>query len=126
MAADAHLIPIVLGTDSEVLDLGRTHRLFSRAQKLALAERDGGCAWTGCPHPPSYTEAHHIHWWDNHHGATDLNNGILLCSSHHHRVHQDEWNIQIRENVPYFIPPAHIDPHRRPRPGGRLRLPNAA
>ena len=53
MAADAHLIPAVLGTHSEVLDLGRKHRLFSRAQKLALAERDGGCAWTGCPHPPS-------------------------------------------------------------------------
>ncbi|HEV7812467.1 MAG TPA: DUF222 domain-containing protein [Leifsonia sp.] len=126
MAADAHLIPIVLGTDSEVLDLGRTHRLFNRAQKLALAERDGGCAWTGCPHPPSYTEAHHIRWWDSDHGATDLNNGILLCSSHHHRVHHDEWEIQIRDNVPYFIPPAHIDPHRRPRPGGRTRVPNAA
>jgi hypothetical protein len=126
MAADAHLIPIVLGTDSEVLDLGRKHRLFNRAQKLALAERDGGCAWTGCPHPPSYTEAHHIRWWDSDHGATDLNNGILLCSSHHHRVHHDEWEIQVRDNVPYFIPPAHIDPHRRPRPGGRIKLPNAA
>jgi hypothetical protein len=126
MAADAHLIPIVLGTDSEVLDLGRKHRLFNRAQKLALAERDGGCAWTGCPHPPSYTEAHHIRWWDNHHGATDLNNGILLCSSHHHRVHHDEWEIRVRENVPYFIPPAHIDPHRRPRPGGRTRFHHAA
>jgi hypothetical protein len=126
MAADAHLIPIVLGTDSEVLDLGRTHRLFNRAQKLALAERDGGCAWTGCPHPPSYTEAHHIHWWDSDHGRTDLNNGILLCSSHHHRVHHDEWDIQVRDNVPYFIPPAHIDPHRRPRPGGRIRLHHAA
>jgi hypothetical protein len=126
MAADAHVIPMVLGTDSEVLDLGRKHRLFSRAQKLALAERDGGCAWTGCPHPPSYTEAHHIHWWDNHHGPTDLNNGILLCSSHHHRVHHDDWEIQVRENVPYFIPPAHIDPHQRPRPGGRIRVSHAA
>jgi hypothetical protein len=126
MAADGHLIPVVLGTDSEVLDLGRTHRLFSRAQKLALAERDGGCAWTGCPHPPSYTEAHHIRWWDTHHGPTDLKNGILLCSSHHHRVHHDEWEIQVRDNVPYFIPPAHIDPHRRPRPGGRTRLHHAA
>jgi hypothetical protein len=126
MAADARLIPVILGTDSEVLDLGRTHRLFSRAQKLALAERDGGCAWTGCPHPPSYTEAHHIHWWDSDHGPTDLKNGILLCSSHHHRVHHDEWEIQIRDNVPYFIPPAHTDPNRRPRPGARTRLPNAA
>jgi hypothetical protein len=127
LAADGHLIPAVLGSDSEVLDLGRKQRLFSRAQKLALAERDGGCAWTGCPHPPNYTEAHHIRWWDSdHHGNTDLTNGILLCSSHHHRVHQDDWDIQVRDNVPYFIPPAHIDPHRRPRPGGRIKLRGAA
>ena len=27
-----------------------------------------GCAWPGCPHPPSYTEAHHIRWWNAHGG----------------------------------------------------------
>jgi Ni,Fe-hydrogenase I small subunit len=100
--------------------------LFSRAQKLALAERDGGCAWMGCPHPPSYTEAHHIRWWDAHSGPTDLDNGVLLCSSHHHRIHDTGWQIEVRENVPYFIPPPHIDPHRRPRAGGRLRNLEAA
>ncbi|MEO7017294.1 MAG: DUF222 domain-containing protein, partial [Leifsonia sp.] len=123
MAADAHLIPVVLGEASEVLDLGRSRRLFSRAQKLALAERDGGCAWTGCPHPPSYTEAHHIRWWTAHGGTTDLDNGILLCSSHHHRVHADGWNIEIRDHVPWFIPPLHVDPYRRPRRGGRIVYP---
>ncbi|MFF1877340.1 DUF222 domain-containing protein, partial [Leifsonia sp. NPDC058230] len=126
MAADAHLIPTILGTHSEVLDLGRSHRLFTRAQKLALAERDGGCAWTGCPHPPAYTEAHHIRWWDADAGPTDLANGILLCSSHHHRVHDDRWGIEVRNNIPYFTPPAHIDPHQQPRPGGRIRLAKAA
>ncbi|MFF1632982.1 DUF222 domain-containing protein [Leifsonia sp. NPDC058248] len=60
LAADARVIPVVLGGASEVLDLGRSCRLFSRAQRLALAERDDGCAWPGCPHPPRYTEAHHI------------------------------------------------------------------
>ena len=119
MAADANIIPAVLGGPSEVLDLGRTRRLFTRAQKLALAERDGGCALTGCPHPPSYTEAHHIRWWNAHHGTTDLSNGILLCTTHHHRVHDDGWDIDIRNHVPYFIPPPHIDPHRRPRRGGQ-------
>ena len=44
LAADADLIPVVLGGASEVLDFGRTRRLFSRTQKLALAERDSGCA----------------------------------------------------------------------------------
>jgi hypothetical protein len=126
MAADAGIIPVVLGADSEVLDLGRTRRLFSTAQRRALAERDGGCAWPGCPHPPSYTEAHHIRWWNAHGGATDLDNGVLLCSSHHHRVHDDGWQIHVREQVPYFTPPGHVDPHRRPRPGGRVRLRAAA
>ena len=126
MAADAGIIPVVLGADSEVLDLGRARRLFSTAQRRALAERDGGCAWPGCPHPPSYTEAHHIRWWNAHGGATDLDNGILLCSSHHHRVHDDGWQISVREQVPYFIPPSHVDPHRRPRPGGRVRFRAAA
>ncbi|NEN06620.1 DUF222 domain-containing protein [Diaminobutyricibacter tongyongensis] len=126
LAADANLIPMVLGRDSEVLDLGRKQRLFSPAQKHALAERDGGCAWTGCPHPPSYTQAHHIRWWDRDTGPTDLKNGILLCSHHHHRVHDDGWDIQVRDHIPWFTPPAHLDPTRTPRKGGRIRLPDKA
>ncbi|WP_345761462.1 DUF222 domain-containing protein [Diaminobutyricibacter sp. McL0608] len=126
LAADAQLIPMVLGGNSEVLDLGRSKRLFTPAQKLALAERDDGCAWTGCPHPPSYAQAHHIRWWDRDTGPTDLDNGILLCSQHHHRVHDDGWDIHIRDNTPWFTPPAHHDPTRTPRRGGRLRLPESA
>ena len=126
LAADAHLIPMVLGHASEVLDLGRKQRLFSPAQKHALAERDGGCAWTGCPHPPAYTQAHHIRWWDRDTGPTDLDNGILLCTHHHHRVHDDGWLIQVRQNTPWFTPPAHLDPTRTPRKGGRIRVPDSA
>ncbi|GAA1445560.1 HNH endonuclease signature motif containing protein [Leifsonia poae] len=126
MAADAGVIPVILGGGSQVLDFGRARRLFSTAQKLALAERDGGCAWAGCPHPPSYTEAHHIRWWNAHGGGTDLGNGVLLCSSHHHRVHDDGWEIVVSDSAPQFIPPAHVDPDRRPRAGGRVRVPLVA
>ncbi|WP_345763880.1 DUF222 domain-containing protein [Diaminobutyricibacter sp. McL0608] len=125
LAADANVIPMVLGGNSEVLDLGRKQRLFSPAQKHALAERDDGCAWTGCPHPPSYAQAHHIRWWDRDTGPTDLDNGILLRSQHHHRVHDDGWDIHIRDNTPWFTPPAHHDPTRTPRRGGRIRLPES-
>lgn len=121
MAADARIIPEVLGGASQVLDLGVGTRLFTKAQKLALAERDGGCAWTGCTHPPSFTEAHHLRWWSRG-GRTDLDNGILLCSFHHHRIHNDRWEIEVRDNVPWFIPPADIDLSRTPRRGGRPRL----
>ncbi|MGV2900180.1 DUF222 domain-containing protein, partial [Microbacterium sp. AGC62] len=75
MAAGGGIIPCVLGADSEVLDWGREKRLFTRAQRLALVERDGGCAMCGLP--PEMTKAHHIRWWKRDHGPTDLANGVL-------------------------------------------------
>jgi hypothetical protein len=122
LAADAHLIPLVLGGESEILDLGQQRRLFSRAQRIAIAERDGGCAWANCARPPTHTEAHHIRWW-SHGGTTDLDNGILLCSRHHHLVHRAGWEVEVRGNVPWFIPPPTVDPYRRRRRGGRVPVP---
>ena len=122
LAASADLIPAVLGGESEVLDLGTTRRHFNRAQRRALALRDGGCAWPGCPHPPSFTQAHHIRWWKRDKGPANLSNGILLCSGHHHRIHNDGWQIEIRHNVPWFIPPPSVDPHRTARRGGRIQV----
>lgn len=128
LASAANVIPCVLGTDSEILDFGRTRRLFTPAQRLVLVERDGGCAF--CHLPPSMTEAHHIRWWMRDAGATNLRNGILLCTACHHRVHAEQWQIRIDPPPPgdatgdtvYFIPPAHIDPDRTPRLGGRKRF----
>ncbi|KHK99208.1 hypothetical protein LK09_03470 [Microbacterium mangrovi] len=118
MAADAEIIPIVLGGKSEVLDFGRSRRLFTKAQRIALVERDGGCA--NCAAPPGMCEAHHLNWWSAG-GATDLDDGILLCTSCHHMVHAEGWDIRIDHTGVWFIPPAHIDPARTPRPGGRRR-----
>ncbi|MEL4320327.1 DUF222 domain-containing protein [Leifsonia sp. YIM 134122] len=121
LAASAGIIPLVLGGDSVPLDLGRSQRLFSRSQKIALAERDGGCAFPGCTRPPQFCEAHHIRWWDRHHGRTDIANGVLLCSYHHHLLHREGWAIRVVENRTWFTPPVHIDPTQRPRPGNNLR-----
>ncbi|KHK99601.1 hypothetical protein LK09_03075, partial [Microbacterium mangrovi] len=118
MAADAEIIPIVLGSKSEVLDYGRSRRLFSKAQRLALVERDGGCA--SCAAPPGMCEVHHLTWWSQG-GRTDLDDGILLCTSCHHMVHKHDWDIRIDDTGVWFLPPAHIDPTRTPRRGGRRR-----
>lgn len=120
MAADAEVIPLVLGGPSEPLDLGRARRLFTRAQRLALVERDGGCAW--CHAPPSYCDAHHIRWWDKHLGPTDLGNGVLLCVSCHHRLHDTGWDLRVNGGRVYFVPPEAVDAARTPRLGGRARL----
>jgi len=123
LAADLQVIPCVLGGDSEILDWGRTRRLFSPAQKLALAERDGGCAFCGAP--PAWTHGHHIAWWNRDAVPTDLDNGVLLCTGCHHRIHSDGWEIRV-DGVGvaarvWFIPPPWIDADRTPRIGGGAR-----
>lgn len=60
LACDADLIPAVLGTHSAVLDVGRSQRLFTGAQRQALILRDRGCAFPGCDRPPEWCEGHHI------------------------------------------------------------------
>ncbi|WP_248581126.1 HNH endonuclease signature motif containing protein [Nocardioides sp. InS609-2] len=90
LACTAHLIPAVLGGTSEPLDLGRGTRLFSRHQRKAFALRDHTCRADGCDIPAAWTEAHHQHPW-SHGGPTNLDNGLLLCSWHHHRAHDDRY-----------------------------------
>jgi len=89
MACDAAIIPVVLGSDSEILDVGRTQRLFTPAQLKALWLRDRHCTFPGCQVPAHWTDAHHLkHWIDG--GPTDLANGALLCGRHHTIVHRDQ------------------------------------
>ncbi|WP_122817050.1 HNH endonuclease signature motif containing protein [Nocardioides pantholopis] len=90
MACTADLVPAVLGTRSVPLDLGRTARLFSPGQRKALALRDRECRAQGCSIPSTWTEAHHLEPWSRG-GRTDLANAVLLCSRHHHLIHDDRY-----------------------------------
>ena len=121
LACNAHLIPAVLDGQSQILDYGTTRRLFTRTQRTALAVRDQGCIFPGCDRPAHWTEAHHITYAANG-GPTDLDNGCLLCSWHHHLIHQGHWSIVMaHDGVPEAIPPPAIDPHQTPRRHERLR-----
>lgn len=87
------------------LTLGRSQRLFTRRQRRALAGRDGGCGWPGCTAPLAWTDAHHVEWWNRDDGPTDVDNGVLLCSFHHHLIHStDRWEIRMHEALPYLVP----------------------
>ncbi|WP_084104444.1 DUF222 domain-containing protein [Demequina sp. NBRC 110056] len=116
MAAAAGIIPQVMDGKSVVLDQGRRTQYFTRPQKLALVERDGGCAMCGAP--PSWCDAHHIVHWSRG-GPTDLSNGVLLCVRCHHDLHRAGWKIDATPEEVWFTPPAEVDPERRRRPGGR-------
>jgi hypothetical protein len=92
LACTADIIPVVLGGDSEVLDLGRSSRLFRSAQRKAMAVRDQHCRSEGCTIPAAWCEAHHasLPWTLG--GRSDLADGVLLCSWHHHRAHDPRYD----------------------------------
>lgn len=86
-------LPIVFDHDGRPMKLGRSQRLFSAAQRIAIAARDGGCLIPGCERPPSWCEAHHIDEWERHKGETDVDTGVLLCRHHHMWVHDTDARI---------------------------------
>ncbi|GAB3026492.1 hypothetical protein GCM10011376_13080 [Nocardioides flavus (ex Wang et al. 2016)] len=93
LACTAKILPAVLGADSLPLDLGRARRLFSPAQRKALLVRDRTCRAEGCDVPGTWCDAHHLHPWHTG-GRTDLADGVLLCSHHHHRIHDDAFRVE--------------------------------
>jgi hypothetical protein len=110
LACDAEIIPAVLGSDSQVLDVGRTQRLVTIGIWNALVLRDRHCAFPGCTRLPIACDAHHIVHWANG-GATSLENLILLCRKHHTTVHRTPWTVKIDPETgrPVWMPPPLID-----------------
>jgi len=97
LACQAHIIPVVLGGNGETLDLGRTRRLYSPAQRKALRLRDQHCRAEGCTTPAAWCEAHHLKPWTQG-GNTNLDNGILACNWHHHRLHDPRYDHELLPN----------------------------
>jgi hypothetical protein len=115
LACDAGIIPAVLGGEGQVLDLGKSRRLFTGAVRRALVIRDGGCAFPSCDRP--------ARWCDGHHmlpvslgGPTSVDNGVLVCGFHHRLIHAGDWQVRLGpDRLPEFVPPAYVDPLRRPQ-----------
>lgn len=97
LACEAGIIPAVLGSQSEVLDLGRRVRLHTPAQRRALSIRYDTCAIEGCERPFSWCEIHHPQAWSLG-GTTDLVNGLPLCAHHHRRAHDDNFRLVLLDN----------------------------
>ena len=86
---DCALTRAVVGGRDADLNLGRGERLFQRQHWLALyAAGIRTCVFPGCGMPLAYTELHHLRWWQEHGGRTDLVNCAPYCSYHHHEIHR--------------------------------------
>ncbi|MFI5708643.1 DUF222 domain-containing protein [Kribbella sp. NPDC051620] len=110
LACDAGIIPIVLGSDSQPLDVGREYRYVTNGLRNALNQRDKGCVI--CHAPPIYCDAHHlVSWFDG--GVTSLANLVLLCRVDHTSLHDGHWIITIINNQVQVSRPSWADPPPR-------------
>ena len=98
LACQAGIIPVVLGGQGEILDLGRLQRLFQAPQRKAMEIRDRECTTQGCSIPAAWCEAHHFKKPWSRGGKTNLADGKLLCPFHHHRAHDPGWETHHHAN----------------------------
>ncbi|CAI9404400.1 HNH endonuclease signature motif containing protein [Nocardioides sp. T2.26MG-1] len=97
LACEAGIIPLVLSGTSEILDLGRTRRFHTKAQRIAIAHRDRGCTAHGCDAPPGHCHVHHDPSWASG-GPTDITHARLYCPHHHTRAHDPTYITTILPN----------------------------
>lgn len=112
--ANDGVIPLVLGGDGEILDLGRERRQLSEKLKLAVQARDGGCIFPGCTVPPELCEFNHIDQWQ-HGGRTSVTTIHMACINHHHMIDNGELRVVIYRGLPHVILPKYLDPDQLPR-----------
>jgi hypothetical protein len=143
LTCDATTVTVLEGPDGNLIDAGRQARRPNRRLRRALRHRDGHCQFPGCTR--TRTHAHHlVHWAQG--GPTTLDNMTLLCSRHHHRLHEGGYRLertptgQLRyyrpdgQPIPAVVAPGAItpvdrnsepvpDPYHSDWDGSRLDLP---
>jgi hypothetical protein len=92
LACEADIIPVVFGGEGEVLDLGRSRRLATRAQRRALRTVFPTCFVPGCDVAFDRCQVHHLRPFELG-GRTDLHDLRPVCSAHHHRFHEGRWAV---------------------------------
>ena len=90
VACDCGLVAV--SGDGEKLNIGHRSRSIPPAIRRALTLRDRGCSFPGCTHN-RFLHAHHIRHW-LHGGETSVDNLSLLCTHHHHLVHEGGWSVE--------------------------------
>lgn len=109
-ACTNRIIPMVLDSASQPLDVGRAQRSFPAAIRRALHVRDRGCIVPGCPRPASWCQPHHLEDWAKG-GPTALLNAGLLCRAHHRAVHKKLLVIHMEDDgLPSCSLPVAQDP----------------
>ncbi|WP_423922439.1 DUF222 domain-containing protein [Candidatus Poriferisodalis sp.] len=86
LSPDTRISGALFDTAGQPLWLGRSRRLATAAQQLAVAIRDRGCVL--CRAPMHRCEYHHIDEWNADGGTTDPPNLAALCDDCHNGLHE--------------------------------------
>ena len=85
LACNADILPAVMNGAGHILDFGRSRRLATDTQRLALLTMYGGCIIDGCGAPAELIEIHHLTGHE-HGGRTNLDDLAPLCNRDHTRT----------------------------------------
>ncbi|MEG1443279.1 hypothetical protein [Glutamicibacter sp.] len=115
LLARANIIPMVLGGNSQVLDMGRKMRYHKGRIREAIMARDRGCIVPDCTAPPDHVETDHYQkpWSEG--GETSVWSGAGMCTSDHHKRHAGQLEVVDVDGLPHVVMPAHVDPEQKPR-----------
>jgi hypothetical protein len=107
LGCDAEVTRVLLDAESLPLDVGRSTRTVPPQIRHALVIRDRGCVAESCDRPPAWTDAHHVvHWAEG--GRTAVDNLVLLCRSHHRKVHEGGWQFERVGDRWRLVPPRSV------------------
>ncbi|MBP2703201.1 DUF222 domain-containing protein [Microbispora sp. RL4-1S] len=81
LARTSRLTRMVMDAKGQVLDMGRSVRLATPAQRKALLAQYATCYCQGCPIPATMTEVDHVHGWIDD-GVTNLDLLAPACTFH--------------------------------------------
>lgn len=122
----AGIYPLVLNGASLPLDLGRTQRLFSKAQGRAIRAAYRGCSYPGCSMPAERCELDHLDPWEKG-GRTDIDSADLNCPIHHIGRHCGLFRtVKIAGHRPLVLLSTELDPEQKLRVNTYFMTPNEA
>lgn len=109
MAAHAvHYLAVFDGHSNRPLYLGRTRRIASPDQRLALFAAERGCTYPGCDVPADKCEVHHMNEWATG-GNTDIDTLTLACAPNHKLIERG-WNTtKLANHRTAWTPPKRFD-----------------
>ena len=115
LCCNADISRVIMRGPSEILDVGRQHRLATPAIRRAVWARSRGVC-EGCRQTRlTWCQIHHINPWETG-GATSLQNSMLVCNHCHRLIHEGKHRVERTERGFLLRKPDGTPIQQRPPP----------